>query len=94
MQINHIESSKPGGEKLEPPSNELLPYLDKTRTDFSFLDLQEDPQMAYDFGNGGGDGGDDGNAMNCKANKRSSILMPQAESISRRKGVPHRSPLN
>ncbi|KAK8361108.1 hypothetical protein V6Z11_A03G016900 [Gossypium hirsutum] len=80
--INHIESSKSDGKKLEPPSNELLPFLYKTRTDFSFLDLQEDPQMAYDFGNGGGD---DGNAMNCKANKRSSILIPQAESNSRRK---------
>ncbi|KAG8495953.1 hypothetical protein CXB51_007579 [Gossypium anomalum] len=89
--INHIESSKSGGKKLEPPSNELLPFLYKTRTDFSFLDLQEDPQMAYDFGNGVGG---DGNVMNCKANKRSSTLMPQAESNSRRKGVPHRSPLN
>ncbi|KAL4280353.1 hypothetical protein GQ457_03G019710 [Hibiscus cannabinus] len=98
--VNYIESAEPGGKKLGP-SNELLPFFYKTRTDVSFLELEEDPQMTP--GNGG-------SAMNCeplslvcaadelvkknKGKKRSCILMPQTESNSRRKGVPHRSPLN
>ncbi|KAK8676373.1 hypothetical protein V6N13_141947 [Hibiscus sabdariffa] len=89
--VNYIESAKPGGKKLGP-SNELLPIFYKTRTDVSFGELEEDPQMTP--GNGG-------SAVNCeplslvcatdelvkknKAKKRSCVLMPQAESISRRK---------
>ncbi|GMI64000.1 hypothetical protein like AT3G60670 [Hibiscus trionum] len=78
--VNYIETAKPGGKRLDP-SHELVPFLYKTRTDVSFLELEEDPTNELV-------------KKKKKAKKRSCILMPQAESISRRKGVPHRSPLN
>ncbi|XWS61953.1 hypothetical protein CRYUN_Cryun07bG0168800 [Craigia yunnanensis] len=134
--VNHFETAKRGGKKLDPTS-ELLPLFYKTRTDVSFLELEEDPQMTPDsvldspVSPGTWSGGstnttitsNGGSAINCKSpllvctattefvkkkkkNKRSCVLMPPvscrsrcsqaaaAESISRRKGVPQRSPLN
>ncbi|KAE8726437.1 3-ketoacyl-acyl carrier protein synthase III, III isoform 1 [Hibiscus syriacus] len=91
--VNYIEIAKPGG-KLDP-SNELLTFYYKTRTDVSFLELEDDPQMSpckplslVRATN------ELVKKKNNKVKKRSCILIPQAESISRRKGVPHRSPLN
>ncbi|XVF51688.1 hypothetical protein PTKIN_Ptkin04bG0204600 [Pterospermum kingtungense] len=133
--VNHLETAKRGGKKLDPTS-ELLPLLYKTRTDdIGFLELEEGPQMTPDSildSTGTWSGGSTnttvirnggGNATNCKPSslvctattefvkkkkKRSCVLIPRvscrsrcsqaaaaaAESISRRKGVPQRSPLN
>ncbi|XP_022738186.1 uncharacterized protein LOC111290930 [Durio zibethinus] len=134
--VNHSETAKRGGKKLDPTS-ETLPLFCKTKTDVSLIELEEDHQMTPDSvldslvsprtWSGGStnttatSNGD--SAINCKplslvstvttefakknkTKKRSCILTPQAscrsrcsqaaaaESISRRKGVPHRSPLN
>ncbi|XVF13331.1 hypothetical protein REPUB_Repub08aG0199600 [Reevesia pubescens] len=135
--VNHLETAKRGGKKLDSNS-QLLPLFYKTRTHHhvSFLELEDqDPQMTPDSvldspvspttWSGGStnttatSNGD--SAINCnpsslvctatteffKKKKRSCILMPRVscrstrcsqaaavESISRRKGVPQRSPLN
>ena len=134
MQVNHLETAKRGGKKLDRIS-ELLPLFYKTGTDVSFLELEGDPQMTPDSvleyslvsprtwsggsttttgtSNGGSAINSKPFSLVCtattefvKKKKRSCVLMPRvscrnrcsqaaaAESISRRKGVPQRSPLN
>ncbi|XVE57701.1 hypothetical protein DITRI_Ditri04bG0110700 [Diplodiscus trichospermus] len=134
--VNHLETAKLGGKKLDPAS-ELLPLFYKNRTDVSFQELEEDPEMTPDSildspgtWSGGststGVSSNGGNEINCKPSsivctattefkkkkkkkkkkERNCVLVPRisrrsrcsqaaaAESISRRKGVPQRSPLN
>lgn len=47
MQVNHFETTKHGGKKLDQNS-ELLPSSYKTRSDVSVTEIEEDPQMTPD----------------------------------------------